>query len=86
MTKQEKLIERFLSVPADFSYSELGKLLRGLGFKAVRQGKTSGARVAFVNRQTEDIIRLHKPHPEAILKQYQLRLVKATLKEMGYIT
>ncbi len=77
---------RFLSIPSDFSYIELRKLLRGFGFEEVRKGKTSGARVAFVNRQNHDIIRLHKPHPKAILRQYQVRLIVDALREMGHIT
>jgi len=47
MTKKDKLLERFLSMPKDFSYQELKTLLNSLGYEESNLGKTSGSRVLF---------------------------------------
>ncbi len=85
MSKLEKLIERFLSKPKDFTYDELKTLLNRFQYFEVKSGKTSGSRVAFMNEITKSIIRLHKPHPGSILKRYQLDLVEEELKSEGVI-
>ena len=79
MTRKEKLLARFLSEPSDFHYNELVSLLRSLGFSEVRMGKTSGPRVKFSNEKGDAII-LHKPHPNGIMKRYQLKQVREILK------
>ena len=81
MTKQDKLLNRFLSKPKDFTYNEMIKLLKEFGYKEVRSGKTSGSRVAFINSAKHHIIRLHKPHSKNILKKYQLDLIQEELKK-----
>lgn len=80
MTKQEKLLNRFLSKPKDFSYDEMRKLLKGYGYQEIRSGKTSGSRVAFISKDTYHIIRLHKPHPGNVMRRYQLDLIEEELK------
>jgi hypothetical protein len=50
MSKKEKLIARFLSIPSDFHYDKMVKLLGYYGFDEVKKGKTSGSRVKFMNR------------------------------------
>jgi len=80
MTQQEKLLNRFLSKPRDFSLDEMKKLLKGFGYKEIKSGKTSGSRVAFFNERSHHIIRLHKPHPKNILKRYQLDFREEELK------
>ncbi len=80
MTRQDKLLNRFLSKPCNFTYNEMIKLLKGFGYQEVRSGKTSGSRVAFINIAKRHIIRLHKPHPKNILKKYQLDLIEEELK------
>jgi hypothetical protein len=80
MSRKEKLIERFCSNPSDFTWSELESLLSNFGFVEVKAGKTGGSRRAFFNEVTKQIIRLHKPHPGNILKQYQIKEVKEALK------
>ena len=42
MSKKEKLIIRFLTMPSDFYYGEVVKLLGYFDFKEVKKGKTSG--------------------------------------------
>lgn len=81
MSRKEKLKEKLLSKPKDFSYDELKSLLNGLGYVETNKGKTSGSRVAFVNKENSHIIRLHKPHPKNILKAYQVDLIIEELRK-----
>ncbi len=85
MSKKEQLLQRFLSKPKDFTYAEVKPLLRALGYDEIKTGKTSGSRIAFMNKKTQHLIRLHKPHPENILKRYQLDLIEDELKNMEVI-
>jgi hypothetical protein len=85
MSKQEKLLQRFLSKPKDFRYNELRTLLNGFGYEEIKTGRTSGSRVAFFNNETSHIIRLHKPHPKNILKRYQLDYLEQELRSMQVI-
>ncbi|EMO53837.1 type II toxin-antitoxin system HicA family toxin [Leptospira noguchii] len=85
MSKSEKLIQRFLGRPKDFSYDELRKLFSGFGYIEDNSGKSSGSRVAWIHSETKHIIRLHKPHPKNILKSYQINQILDELKSEGYI-
>ncbi|MBV5330353.1 MAG: type II toxin-antitoxin system HicA family toxin [Chlorobium sp.] len=85
MSKDHKLIVRLLSRPKDFTYNELCRVLNSLGYEESQSGKTSGSRVAFIDKSTNHIIRLHKPHPSNELKQYQIELVIEELKSRGLI-
>ena len=78
MSKREKLIDRLLSMPSDFHYDEMVKLLGYFDFKEVKKGKTSGSRVKFMNPEGIPIM-LHKPHPSRIMKHYQLKQIKELL-------
>ncbi|MDR2934553.1 MAG: type II toxin-antitoxin system HicA family toxin [Candidatus Adiutrix sp.] len=84
MIRKEKLIERFLARPADFTFDELISLLRHLGYTQAARGHTGGSRVAFIN-DDGDYLRLHKPHPRNILKRYQVEDLLAALKERGLL-
>ncbi|MFH1428615.1 MAG: type II toxin-antitoxin system HicA family toxin [Candidatus Margulisiibacteriota bacterium] len=84
MSDKDKLLKRLMSKPKDFKYSELKRLLSHFGFIESTKGKTSGSRVAFVNSH-KDIIRLHKPHPKPILKEYQIQEIVDYLSEKGMI-
>jgi hypothetical protein len=79
MSKKEKLIARFLSMPSDFHYNEMVKLVGYFGFKEVKKGKTSGSRVKFLNGEGVPLI-MHKPHPTGIMKRYQLKQLKEVLE------
>ncbi len=72
MGQIQKLKDRLLSKPKDFTYDELRKLLFSLGCIEDRMGKTSGSRVAFIHKASGLILRLHKPHPGNELKRYQV--------------
>ena len=85
MSKLEKLEQKFLAKSKNFSYNELRALLNGYGYRELKTGKTSGSRAAFINDQTQHVIRLHKPHPQNILKRYQLDFVEEELKSMEVI-
>jgi predicted RNA binding protein YcfA (HicA-like mRNA interferase family) len=76
MAKIDKLIARLKSHPKDFTWDELTRILKRLGFKEL-QG--SGSRVKFFNREKNCLIQLHKPHPANILKHYALKEVNAIL-------
>lgn len=74
MSKIEKLIERLRSKPKNFTWEELKKVLKHYGYEEMSKGKTGGSRRKFVN-QDNTIISLHEPHPQNILKSYQLTIV-----------
>ena len=80
MSKHEKIIKKLNSRPKNFTYNELCQLLKGYGYVENHKGKTSGSRVAFINNNTNHIIRLHKPHPGNELKQYQISFIIDELK------
>ena len=83
MSKRDKLLERLQSRPRDFTFDELTALLGRFGYYIVKAGKTGGSRVTFTNG--DDYLRLHKPHPRNILKQYQIDNIISSLKERGLI-
>lgn len=84
MGTKDKLRDRFLSMPKDFTFDEMEKLLSGYGYIKDNKGKTSGSRVVFKNGDKRPIM-LHKPHPGNIVKLYALRQVLDDLKEAGFI-
>ncbi|GAB2701731.1 hypothetical protein GCM10027037_28890 [Mucilaginibacter koreensis] len=84
MSQHEKLRNRLLSVPKDFTWDELVKILTHYGYKELTGGKTGGSRRKFSD-QNNNIISLHKPHPGSIVKQYALREVIEHLKARGLI-
>jgi hypothetical protein len=40
MSKKDKLIDRLLSKPTDFSWDELGVVLTSFGYREMKTGKT----------------------------------------------
>jgi len=84
LSKKDKLIQRLLSRPSDFTFNETATLLAHFGYSISRAGKTGGSRVTFANDEG-DYIRLHKPHPRNILKQYQVDDIITTLSERGLL-
>ena len=85
MSTKEKLLERFLRLPKDFTYQELIRLLNSFGYVQETKGKTSGSRVMFYNSAREHPILIHKPHPGNIIKAYVMKYVLDELKSIGYI-
>ena len=80
MTKKEKLITRFKTVPSDLTYSELVQILKYYGYYEFSLGKTTGSAVKFKN-DDGDIIRFHKPHPGNIIKTY---VIEQILVKIGW--
>lgn len=77
MSTIDKLIARFNLKPNDFSYQEL---LRVLNYYGYDEQQASGSRVKFYNEKINHSIKLHKPHPQSILKKYQIDLI---IEELG---
>ena len=84
MSKKEKLIKRFLSIPKDFTFEELVTLLSYFGYRVDTKGKSSGSRLEFVSNEHRPI-GLHRPHPSNVLKAYQLRQVLEILESEDLI-
>jgi predicted RNA binding protein YcfA (HicA-like mRNA interferase family) len=84
MSRKEKLIKRLLSKPTDFTWSELLRLLKSMGFVEEKKGKTGGSRRRFTN-DNNVVISLHKPHPSNTLKGYQVTQIIETLKQEGLL-
>ena len=85
MSKKDKLLKRLKSKPTDFTYDELKTLLNYLGFIENNKGKTSGSAVKYINIIYNKEILLHKPHPNNLLRQYQIKHVIEILKKLGVI-
>lgn len=71
MGTKEKLIERFLMMPRDFTFEEVVRLFSVFGFKRSDKGRTSGSRVEF--ERGLDKFCMHKPHPGNIIKSYVMK-------------
>jgi predicted RNA binding protein YcfA (HicA-like mRNA interferase family) len=84
MERKDKLLERLRRRPRDFTWNELTTLLRRLGFRQVRTGKTGGSRRRFIHPDG-CLISLHEPHPERILKRYQIDQILETLEREGML-
>ncbi len=84
MSRNEKLLNRLLSVPNDFTWDELVSLLAYYGIKNIKSGKTSGSRRKFADAN-KNIISLHEPHPSKIMKGYAIRDVIDYLKSHRHI-
>jgi hypothetical protein len=85
MSSHEKLLERFLKLPKDFTWDELMRLVKRYGYYQSNKGKTSGSRVKFEKDDSEIYLDLHKPHPKNILKPYQMKDVLDFLKRIEVI-
>jgi hypothetical protein len=84
MNKRDKLLDRFLTKPRDFTWNELVKLLNNFDYQQVSAGKTGGSRVRFIHSEYPPVV-LHKPHPSSILKRYQIEEITHLLKQEGLL-
>lgn len=82
MSKKDKLRERFLSIPRDFTWAELVNVLNSYGFF---ERKGLGSRRKFIN-ENNVIISLHEPHPQKIVKRYAIKETIEALTNIGLIT
>ena len=79
MSTKQKLIERFKTLPSDFTFDEVVRLFACYGFHISNKGGTSGSRVAF--KRGEDEFDMHRPHPSNTIKQVYLRQIYYYLKQ-----
>ncbi len=79
MSKIEKLIDRLHSKPKDFTWEEMIKILRYFHYEEISAGRTGGSRRRFINHKNV-VISLHEPHPQRVLKKYQLDIIIEHLK------
>lgn len=84
MSSKDKLIARFKSLPSDFTFDELTRLLTLLGYELSNKGKTSGSRIIYKDSLGHPIM-IHRPHPGNIIKAYAMRQVFDELTKKGKI-
>ena len=83
MSKKDKLIERLLKKPKDFTYDEMESLLSYFDYE-LKQGGT-GSGVKFIKKGSNEVINFHKPHPNGVLKRYVLEQVIEKLRKDGML-
>lgn len=83
MSKKDKLIERLLKKPKDFTYDEMASLLSYFDYE-LKQGGT-GSGVKFIKKGSNEVINFHKPHPNGVLKRYVLEQVIEKLRKDGLL-
>lgn len=85
MGKLEKQIERLMSKPKDYTFSEAHTLLIAMGYELSTKGKTSGSRVKYYRPSDERLILLHKPHPGDEMRVAATKELLSRLIEYGDI-
>ncbi len=85
MNRKAKLLQRFRTLPRDFTFDEMEALFKSCGFSLNNKGATSGSRVEFVNEKDGNTYIMHKPHPSNIIKGYSMRQVYNFLESNGYL-
>ena len=83
MSQKDKLIERLLRKPKDFTFDEMVSLLSYFGY-TLKQGGT-GSGVKFIRDNNNEVINFHKPHPNGILKRYVLDQIVEKLRKDGLL-
>ncbi len=84
MSKREKHLERLRNRPKDVTWTELTTVLKQLGYREIKAGKTGGSRRKFVHPSAPPII-LHKPHPGNIIKTYVIDDILEMLVREGMV-
>ena len=84
MNRKAKLLQRFRTLPRDFTFDEMEALFKSCGFSLNNKGATSSSRVEFVNEKDGNTYIMHKPHPSNIIKGYSMRQVYNFLESNGY--
>lgn len=85
MGSKEKLIERFLAQPKDFTYDEVVRLFGIFGYSESHKGSTSGSRVEFISQNGQDSYFMHKPHPSNIIKGYVMKQLLVYVRDNNLI-
>ena len=79
MSKKDKLINRLLNKPKDFTFDEMKSLLSYFGYEMKQSGTGSG--VKFIKGGGNEVINFHRPHPNGVLKRYILEQVIEKLRK-----
>lgn len=79
MSRKDKLIDKLLRKPKDFTFDEMESLLSYFGYELKKGGTGSG--VKFIKDGSGEVINFHKPHPSGILKRYVLDQVIEKLRK-----
>jgi predicted RNA binding protein YcfA (HicA-like mRNA interferase family) len=74
MSTKDKLIERFQSLPSDFTFDEMKRVMGYYGFTMMNPGVTSGSRTDF--KKGDIHIKMHKPHPGKIVGRKTLKNIR----------
>ena len=85
MSRDEKLIKKLIKIPANFTYDEMITLLKNFGYTKDVSKRSSGSAVMFFNREINDKIMFHKPHPQKEMKKYILKMIVEKLRNNGMI-
>ena len=80
MSTKEKLIERFQSLPNDFTFDELKRVMGFYGFTVMNSGATSGSRTDFKKGSVH--VKMHKPHPGNIVGRKTLKSIRDYLNNI----
>jgi hypothetical protein len=83
MSKKDKLVDKLLLKPKDFTFDEMVSLLSYFGYDLKQSGTGSG--VKFIREGSNEVINFHKPHPNGILKRYVLEQVIEKLRKDGLL-
>ena len=83
MSTKDKLIDRFKSIPRDFTFDELQSLFNQLGYSMDNKGSTSGSRVSFT--KADDKFLIHRPHPDNLVKVYYIKRLLKEFKQRKLI-
>jgi hypothetical protein len=84
MSRTEKLLQRLLSAPNDFTWEELTKIFAYFGYGELKKGKTGGSRRKFADANNHIFI-IHQPHPRKIVKNGAIHKAITFLTENGHI-
>lgn len=79
MSQKDKLIERLLRKPKDFTFDEMVSLLSYFGYNQKQGGTGSG--VKFTKENSNEVINFHRPHPNGLLKRYVLDQIIEKLRK-----
>jgi hypothetical protein len=82
MTKRQRALDRLLTKPADYTWSELRSLMEGFGYELQAVG---GSGRKFVDPISGSGLFIHQPHPSSILKAYQVKLAIQFLRNENHI-
>lgn len=87
MSRHDKTLIKITArpVPADIKWNQIKSLLESLGYERITCGKTGGSRRKFFNKEKNDLIICHKPHPEPSVDKGCISDIVQHLKEHGLV-